>query len=109
MIPILETPRLRLRPFVLTDAERVQVLAGDARVADTTLNLPHPYPDGVAEEWISSHAEMAEKGIGYSWAICKRESGELMGNISMGVAPKHSRGNVGLLVGFRVLESGVYV
>ena len=106
MIPVLETPRLRLRPFVLADAARVQVLAGDARVADTTLNLPHPYPDGVAEKWIGTHAGLAEEGTHYVWAICEKASSELTGSISMSVAQKHSRGTLGYWLGVPFWDKG---
>lgn len=44
-IPTLETERLVLRPFTLADAPEVQRLAGERAIADTTLNIPHPYED----------------------------------------------------------------
>ena len=48
----IKTSRLLLRPFELDDAQIVQELAGDRAIADTTLHVPYPYKDGIAEEWI---------------------------------------------------------
>jgi hypothetical protein len=55
-LPRLGTERLLLRPFALSDAADVLRLAGDRAIADTTLNIPHPYEAGMAEEWIATHA-----------------------------------------------------
>lgn len=38
-----EIDRLLLRPFELSDASRAKKLAGNGTVANTTLNVPHPY------------------------------------------------------------------
>jgi len=55
--PTLETTRLILRPFTVADAPDVQRLAGDREIASSTLNVPHPYEDGMAEQWIGTHQE----------------------------------------------------
>ncbi|MCP3675590.1 MAG: GNAT family N-acetyltransferase, partial [Gammaproteobacteria bacterium] len=55
--PILKTKRLILKPFTIEDSSRVTVLAGDKKIADVTANIPHPYPEGLANEWISTHSQ----------------------------------------------------
>jgi ribosomal-protein-alanine N-acetyltransferase len=96
---ILETSRLILRPFALTDAADVQRLAGAREVADTTLLIPHPYPDGAAEQFITgTHAEL-EKGENYVFAITLRTTRELCGSMGLKVAAKHERGELGYWIG----------
>ena len=97
--PVLETPRLLLRPFVLADAADVQRLAGAPEVADTTLNLPHPYREGVAEAWIGSHASRFAEGGGVNYAITFRADGALMGSISLIVTRQHRRAELGYWLG----------
>lgn len=48
--PKLTTQRLLLRELTLDAAAAIQRLAGDREVVATTLNIPHPYENGVAEE-----------------------------------------------------------
>ena len=71
-LPYIETERLILRPFSLEDAKEVQRLAGDMEIAKTTLNIPHPYEDGIAEEWINRHVEEYERRKISDW--CHRIS-----------------------------------
>ncbi len=98
-LPILETPRLLLRPFTLSDAPAVQRLAGDAAVADTTLNLPHPYPDGAAEAWIATHGPQHEAGEADTFAIVRRDDGALLGAISLLHTRRFNRAELGYWVG----------
>jgi ribosomal-protein-alanine N-acetyltransferase len=41
--PVLETARLRLRPFLPEHAPVLARLAGRRELADTTISIPHPY------------------------------------------------------------------
>ena len=81
--PTLTTDRLSLRPFVRSDGVDVQRLAGDKRIADVTANIPHPYPDGLAEEWIARHHANWDAGKSASFAITRSDDGTLLGAISI--------------------------
>jgi [ribosomal protein S5]-alanine N-acetyltransferase len=105
-IPTLHTARLALRPFAAAEAADVQRLAGAAEVAATTLNLPHPYLDGMAETWIAGHEERAEQGIGLTWAIVRRDDAVLLGAISLGLHARHPRGGLGYWLGVTYWNQG---
>ena len=104
--PTLYTERLILRPFTLADADDVQRLAGDAAVASTTLNIPHPYEDGLAEQWISTHQEKFDLGIGVTFAVTLRDGDALIGCIGLIMNQRHSRGTLGYWVGKPWWNSG---
>jgi [ribosomal protein S5]-alanine N-acetyltransferase len=79
--PTLHTTRLTLRPFALDDAPSIQRLAGAYEVALNTLLIPHPYPDGAAEEWIGKHVEEFEENRIHHFALDAR--GELIGAMAL--------------------------
>ncbi len=81
--PTLSTERLSLRPFVRSDSAEVQRLAGDERIAAVTANIPHPYPDGLAESWISKHQPGWEAGNQASFAVVHKSGDCLVGAISL--------------------------
>lgn len=97
--PTLQTERLVLRPFRMDDAKDVQRLAGDPAIASTTLNIPHPYEDGIAEAWIRSHQEKFEKGELVNFAITLRTDGTLIGAIGLRIEAAHSRAELGYWIG----------
>lgn len=81
--PDIITERLQLRSFTLDDAADVQRLAGNYNVAKMTLNIPHPYEDGMAGAWIETHGEIRAAGSNIAYAITLRNTGELIGCISL--------------------------
>ena len=97
--PTLKTERLILRPFSISDAESVQALAGDRKIYETTLNVPHPYEDGMAEKWISSHLSQFYNGNGVNLAVTLRGTGDLIGAIGLGAAKAHKRAELGYWIG----------
>lgn len=94
--PILTTARLVLRPFVLADAPAVQRLAGHVEIARSTLLIPHPYPEGAAEEWIRGHDDYSDNII---FAVALRDGGEAMGAVGLHVERKHNRAEIGYWLG----------
>ncbi|MDR6552609.1 GNAT family N-acetyltransferase [Paenibacillus qinlingensis] len=99
MILNFETHRLSLRLFKQSDAKMVQVLAGNVEVAGTTLSIPHPYPDGVAEAWIENTLRSLEKGDIYTFALVKKENDSLIGCMSLGVSKNHKRAELAYWIG----------
>lgn len=98
-MPQLYTRRLQLRPFRIADGPTVERLAGDRAVADTTLNIPHPYPEGGGAQWIATHADGWNRGERLTLAICSRDDTEpLLGAVSLHISPQHSHGEIGYWV-----------
>ena len=95
----LSTSRLLLRPLVGSDAPDVQRLAGDRAVAATTLNIPHPYEDGMAEEWIESQTREFEKQTVVTFGVVHRESGALVGACGLILNLEHSHAEMGYWIG----------
>jgi len=93
--PTLSTERLTLRPFVADDAFDVERLAGMREIADTTLNIPHPYPHGGAAEWIRLHGPAWIDGTSATFAIVGRKTGALVGAISLMIKREHRRAELG--------------
>ncbi len=98
-IPTIKTHRLTLRPFTLEDAPELQRLAGDRAIADTTQSIPHPYEDGMAEKWISSHFETFNQGKGVDFAITRNSDKALVGAISLMHIIKGHQATLGYWIG----------
>lgn len=97
-IPHLRLKRVLLTPFTHEDAGLVQKYAGDYEVARTTLNIPHPYPDGGAETWIRSHGTQYAENRNVVFAV-RLHDGNLLGAINLGLFLHHCRGEIGYWIG----------
>ena len=105
--PSIITDRLILRPFSEGDAQDVQKLAGDYRVADTTHRIPHPYEDGMAEEWINSHESTFLDGTQVVFAITFREFESVVGAIGLTVSTVENEAELGYWVGVPFWNKGI--
>ncbi len=81
--PSLQTPRLRLRPFVADDAATVSKLAGTEAMASVTTSIPHPYSLTAAKTWIASLPHLYRSDSAVHFALCVIETKELIGCIAV--------------------------
>lgn len=98
--PVLTTPRLVLSAMEPIDAPVVASLAGDKRVHDMTLLIPHPYEVRHASEWIATHAAQWSRwkqDWSMNWAI--RREGTLIGAIGLVGSAHHKRAELGYWIG----------
>lgn len=98
-MPTFQTQRLVLRPMVLTDAPDIQHLAGDRDIASTTSHIPHPYEEGMAEEWIRSRQAVFDAGEGVAFAIARRSDTSYIGNIGLVLSQPHANAEMGYWIG----------
>ena len=97
-MPTLTTTRLILRPFTLDDAPTVRENVGKWDVARTIPNMPHPYEEGMAEEWIGTHAARYDNGEGISLAITLRADGLLIGGVGLRINAAFRSAEIGYWV-----------
>ena len=97
--PTIGTQRLILRPFSLADAPAVLKMASEKDVARNTLNIPHPYEPGMAEEWIGTHQKRAEVGELIALAIVLKETSNLIGAIGLTTDLTHRHAELGYWIG----------
>ncbi|HEY2830216.1 MAG TPA: GNAT family N-acetyltransferase [Thermoanaerobaculia bacterium] len=96
--PTLHTKRLTLRPMTLADAPELHRLVNDVEIARNTATIPHPYPAGMAAEWIAGHQEKFDKNIEIVFGIERREDGAFLGVI--GILPEpHDMAEFGYWIG----------
>jgi RimJ/RimL family protein N-acetyltransferase len=105
-VPRIETERLFLRLFELSDARRVRELACDKEIADTTTNIPHPYEKGMAEEWISTHRIKFESGECAHFGVILKSSMELIGAIGLVIDKGFNRAELGYWIGKEYWDQG---
>ena len=79
--PVLQTPRLVLRPLVITDAPAIQHhFAHWDIIKNMGPAVPWPYPDNGAESFLRDSAlPRAARGEAHVWAITCKGSDECMG------------------------------
>lgn len=93
--PVLETPRLILRPFGDEDAPALIRELGDVEVARETLTIPHPYTPERAAEFLADLPRRYAAGKAVVWAITERAAGALVGAVGLTLTRAHRRAELG--------------
>jgi ribosomal-protein-alanine N-acetyltransferase len=96
--PLLSSARLVLRPLSAADAPIVHKLVQERQIASTTLNIPHPYEDGMAEAWIATHEPAWHRGEMATFAITEPSEG-VVGAIGLTIELWHQRAEAGYWIG----------
>ncbi|HEX8906095.1 MAG TPA: GNAT family N-acetyltransferase [Longimicrobiaceae bacterium] len=96
--PTLSTERLVLRPFAAADADAVHEIVSDREIAYNTAHIPHPYPDGMAAEWIERITARWVTGESAVFAVTLRDDGRIIAAIGLEIEPHHRRGELGYWV-----------
>ncbi len=95
--PSLKSKRLMLRPLNKTDSKMVHEYVGDKDVAHGCVNIPHPYPEGMAEAWIVGHpTRFAQQQAAIFGITLKRK---LIGSCGLEYKPLDNRFEIGYWIG----------
>ncbi|MCG9596424.1 GNAT family N-acetyltransferase [Vibrio sp. Isolate25] len=106
MQPSIQTSRLILRPFRLSDSERVARLAGEKVIAEMTANIPHPYESNMAVEWIKDHAHQFAQKTAIIFAITYKGCDDIIGAVSF-PSLKQGVGILGYWLGTSYWSQGI--
>ncbi|MGH3458702.1 GNAT family N-acetyltransferase [Aeromicrobium sp.] len=81
--PVIETERLRLRPFVEADIPRVVETCSDETTRHWLNGMPHPYVEATARGYLNDCVWQAARGAKATWAVADRDTDMLLGNVAV--------------------------
>lgn len=103
----IQTDRQILRAYRPDDAAQLTRLIGDRKIAETTLNIPHPYSLTMAEEWIAKSSNRKPDDPEVTLAITLRSAGEqLIGGIGLHGDQRHDSAELGYWIGVPYWNQG---
>jgi RimJ/RimL family protein N-acetyltransferase len=92
---ILETERLRIRPYSEADIAELVPLIGTREVAATTGRIPYPYTVEDAKEFLAK----IETDREVSMAVTLRDGGRLIGGVGLRLVEQHEQAELGYWLG----------
>ena len=96
--PHLETNRLVLGEIYAADIPNIIKYAGNKKVAETTLNMPHPYQEKDAIFWINMAQQGWQDKTKNIFAIRLKTNQELIGGVGLHIDARFNRAELGYWV-----------
>lgn len=94
--PVIETERLILRKFKLRDAQDVQRILNNKKIAVTSTSIPHPYDLAMAESFINKQENYFQRGFCMNMAVILKSENRYIGAIGFNeIFRKHDRAFLG--------------
>ena len=97
--PEIELDRLVLNRTSFKDIPKIIEYAGNKKIADTTLNIPHPYKEEDAIFWINNINNGFVNKTQYTFGIRVKDDDQFIGAIGLKVNNRFYRGELGYWIG----------
>lgn len=97
--PKIETKRLQLGAWSENDIPKLVEYAGNKKVADNTLNIPHPYTQEDAIFWIKLTQEGFTNQTQYAFSIRIKENNDFIGGVGLKIKSEYDRAELGYWIG----------
>ena len=94
----IQTDRLWLRQPSEADIPNIVKYAGHKTIADGTINIPHPYDEQDARNWLELIKSNAAKGEQVNFGIYLNKV-DLIGSIGLKISPRFNHAEVGYWIG----------
>ena len=104
----LETERAILRLLARKDCRMLMMAIGHPKIAETTLNIPHPYTLETAYAWIERVNDPALSATSVQLGVFLKDSGELVGGVGLSpINRKHRKADLGYWCAFEHWNRGI--
>lgn len=93
--PELETERLILNKITFKDIPKIIEFAGNIKIAETTLNIPHPYDEKDAIFWINNANDGFANKTQFTFGIRTLKYNKFIGSIGLKIHNRFQRAELG--------------
>lgn len=93
--PQIETANLILGKIQVSDIPRIIEYAGNKKIANNTLNVPHPYEEKDAISWINFANQGFEEKTHFTFSMRLKSTNEFIGGIGLNINKQFNRAELG--------------